>query len=115
MSDDCIFCKIAQGDIPADKVFEDQEVVVFKDLNPQAPVHLLAIPKKHITTLEFAEPEDQALLGTLMFTAKTVAAEQGLEAAGYRLVMNVGEQAGQTVMHLHLHILAGRELSWPPG
>ncbi|MDT8445919.1 MAG: histidine triad nucleotide-binding protein [bacterium] len=115
MSTDCIFCQIASGAVPTDKVFEDDQVVVFKDLNPQAPIHLLVIPKKHITTLEFAEPEDAALLGKLVYTAKEVAQEQGLEAAGYRLVMNVGEQAGQTVMHIHLHILAGRELRWPPG
>jgi len=115
MSDDCIFCKIIKGQIPSDSLYQDEEVMVFKDLSPQAPTHLLIIPTKHLSTLNDADPEDQALLGKLMLTGKQMAEQLGLVEGGYRLVLNVGEGAGQAVFHIHLHLLAGREFTWPPG
>ncbi|WP_017325299.1 histidine triad nucleotide-binding protein [Synechococcus sp. PCC 7336] len=111
---DTIFGKIIRKEIPADIVYEDDLVLAFKDVNPQAPTHILAIPKKPIAKLDDATDEDLAVLGHLLLKAKQVAAEAGL-TDGYRLVMNNGESAGQTVFHLHLHILGGRPLSWPPG
>lgn len=112
---DCIFCKIASGDIPADIVYENDDVVVFKDLGPQAPVHLLAIPRKHISTINDVEENDALVMGNLFLAAKEAAALSGLAESGYRTVMNCGEGAGQSVFHVHLHILGGRPLSWPPG
>ncbi len=111
---DTIFGKIIRKEIPADIVYEDEDVLAFKDINPQAPVHILVIPKKPIPQLSMAAPEDQTLLGKLLQTAQHVAATAGLEQ-GYRLVINNGADAGQTVFHLHLHILGGRALAWPPG
>lgn len=113
--DDCIFCKIAAGDIPADRVFEDDRVVAFRDLNPQAPTHVLIIPKRHISTLNDLEPGDEALVGHLLATAKTVAADEGFAETGYRTVVNCNADGGQTVFHIHLHLLGGRRLHWPPG
>lgn len=113
-SQNCVFCKIAAGSIPAKRLFEDDLVLGFKDLNPQAPVHVLLIPRKHIATLDDAIEEDGALLARLMFAAKRTAAELGV-SGGYRLVNNCGETAGQSVFHLHFHLLAGRALRWPPG
>jgi histidine triad (HIT) family protein len=113
MADDCLFCKIVAGDIPADKVYEDDQVVVFKDIAPQAPIHLLVIPKKHIKGPAAAGPEDEALLGRLLRTGSQVAADQGIE--DFRLVFNNGAGAGQTVFHIHLHVLGGRPMNWPPG
>ena len=112
---DCIFCKIIAGEIPADVVLENDDVLVFRDLNPQAPTHLLAIPKKHIATINDIQPEDAELVGKLFLAAKQMAADEGLSEEGYRVVMNCGEAAGQAVFHIHLHILGGRNLSWPPG
>lgn len=109
-----IFDKIIQRDIPADIVYEDDQALAFKDINPQAPVHILVIPKKPIPRVSEAEPDDQALLGHLLMTAKQVAAEAGL-SDGYRIVINNGKDGGQTVDHLHLHILGGRFMQWPPG
>lgn len=111
---DCIFCKIGAGEIPSDKVFEDDHVLAFKDLSPQAPVHVLLIPRQHIATLDDASPEDAQLLGRLLLAAQKIAADLGVGGA-YRLVNNCGEAAGQSVFHLHFHLLAGRELRWPPG
>jgi histidine triad (HIT) family protein len=109
-----IFSKIIRREIPADIIYEDNLVLAFKDIHPQAPVHILVIPKKPIPTLADAESQDHALLGHLLLTAKRVAEEAGLKN-GYRVVINTGDDGGQTVHHLHLHILGGRQLDWPPG
>ncbi len=112
---DCIFCKIAAGEIPATKVLETDDVVVFRDLNPQAPTHLLAIPRRHIATINDLRDDDAELVGKLYLAARQVAADEGIADSGYRTVMNCGEGAGQTVFHIHLHILGGRPMTWPPG
>lgn len=109
-----IFSKIINREIPADIVYEDDLALAFKDISPQAPVHILVIPKKPIPKLADASIEDQALLGHLLLTAKKAAEQAGL-TNGYRVVINTGEDGGQTVYHLHLHILGGRQLEWPPG
>ncbi|MDO4553311.1 MAG: histidine triad nucleotide-binding protein [Bacillota bacterium] len=111
---DCIFCKIANGEIPSQMAYEDDRIAVFHDLEPQAPVHVLMVPKKHIASLDAAEAEDSALLGHILTTVKKVAAELGLEN-GYRLVCNCGQDGLQTVQHLHFHLLGKRQMSWPPG
>ncbi|BFI96433.1 MAG: histidine triad nucleotide-binding protein [Rhodanobacter sp.] len=112
---DTIFGKIIRREIPADIVYEDDELLAFRDLNPQAPVHVLFIPKKAIPTLDDATPEDAALLGRLLLAAAEYARREGLAEQGYRVVNNCREYGGQTVYHLHLHLLAGRHLGWPPG
>ena len=112
---DCLFCKIINGDIPADIVYQDDDVLGFKDVNPQAPTHILFIPKKHIATVNDLELDDAELVGKLYLAAKKVATDAGFAEEGYRLVMNCNAGAGQTVFHIHLHMLAGRALSWPPG
>ncbi|HIK29690.1 MAG: histidine triad nucleotide-binding protein [Oscillatoriaceae bacterium SKW80] len=109
-----IFSKIIRREIPADIVYEDDLALAFRDINPQAPVHILVIPKKAIAKLSDAQPEDQALMGHLLLTAKGVAEQVGL-TNGYRIVINNGNDGGQTVYHLHLHILGGRQMKWPPG
>ena len=111
---DCIFCKIANGTIPVKFVYQDETVVAFADNNPQAPVHLLVIPREHLTSHAHATADHEALLGHLLFTATGIARNAGLED-GYRLVINSGEDGGQTVPHLHLHVLGGRPMHWPPG
>ncbi len=110
---DCIFCKIADGEIPSEKVFENDSVVAFRDLNPQAPTHLLVIPREHFQSS--SEVEDESVFGALVGSAVKIAKNLGLDKDGYRMVINTGEQGGQTVPHLHLHLLAGRNLGWPPG
>lgn len=109
-----IFSKIIRREIPADIVYEDELALAFKDINPQAPVHILVIPKQPIPQLADAESQDQALLGHLLLTAKHIALQAGLNN-GYRVVINTGADGGQTVSHLHLHILGGRHMTWPPG
>ena len=111
---DTIFSKIIRREVPADIVYEDETTLAFKDINPQAPIHILVIPKRPIPKLADAVPEDQILMGNLLFTAKRVAEEQGIQD-GYRVVINNGTNAGQTVFHLHLHVLGGRQMKWPPG
>ncbi|WP_035138443.1 MULTISPECIES: histidine triad nucleotide-binding protein [Fischerella] len=111
---DTIFGKIIRREIPANIVYEDDLALAFTDINPQAPVHILVIPKKPIPKLAEAEPDDQALLGHLLLTAQRVATQAGL-TNGYRVVINTGDDGGQTVYHLHLHILGGRHMAWPPG
>ena len=111
---DCLFCKIIAGQIPAKKVYEDEKVFVFEDLNPQAPTHFLIIPKKHIAGLDQASAEDADLLGYCELTAAKLARERKIED-GYRTVYNVGPRSGQSVFHLHLHLMGGRDLKWPPG
>lgn len=110
-----IFDKIIRREIPADIVYEDEEILGFRDVNPQAPVHVLFIPKKPIATLDEAGLEDAALLGRLQLAAAAYARNEGLAAKGYRTVLNCNEDGGQTVFHLHLHLLAGRRMHWPPG
>lgn len=110
---DCIFCKIAAGEIPCDKVMETDSWLAFRDINPQAPTHVLVIPKKHVPGLHDATGDDD--LGELLLAAKEVARIEGVERTGYRLVINSGQQGGQTVDHLHLHVLGGRQMTWPPG
>jgi histidine triad (HIT) family protein len=110
LSTDCIFCKIAQGAIPAAKVYEDEQVLAFKDINPQAPVHLLVIPKKHIPSLHQVGPEDAALMGQIVRAIQHVVAEAGVAESGYRVVTNIGPDSGQVVFHLHFHVLGGKPL-----
>lgn len=112
---DCIFCRIIQRQAPGKIVFEDDQAAAMEDLHPQAPVHLLVIPRKHLPSLQEATPEDEALLGHLFSIAAQLARQRGLEAKGYRVVVNNGAWAGQSVFHLHLHVLGGRVFRWPPG
>jgi histidine triad (HIT) family protein len=112
---DCLFCKIRDGGIPAAITYRDAEVLAFKDIKAQAPLHELVIPTRHIASLTTATADDAALLGKLMLTAASRAKENGYDEGGFRVVMNAGPDAGQTVFHVHLHVLAGRPLGWPPG
>ncbi len=113
--EDCIFCKIASGEIPADVVYSDDQVTAFRDLNPQAPTHILVIPRCHIATLNDLQPSDEAVVGRMYGAARDIASAEGLAEAGYRTVMNCNEAGGQTVFHIHLHLLGGRMMHWPPG
>jgi len=112
---DCLFCKIAGGEIPADVIYESDAAIAFRDINPQAPTHVLIIPRKHIATINDIGEEDHSLIGSLYAAAKDIAAQEGFSDEGYRAVMNCNEAAGQTVFHIHLHLLGGRALGWPPG
>lgn len=114
-SGDCLFCKILAGEIPADIIFESDDAIAFRDINPQAPTHALIIPRRHVATINDLEEGDAALVGNLFLAAKKIAADEGIADAGYRVAMNCNEDAGQTVFHLHLHLLGGRQLGWPPG
>ena len=114
MASDCLFCRIVAGEIPVTRVFEDETCVAFADIKPQAPVHLLVIPKVHRASLADTSAEDVELLGKLMGAVVVVAREQGLDE-GYRVVVNTGDDGGQTVGHLHVHLLGGRRMGWPPG
>lgn len=111
---DCLFCNIIEGNIPSEIVYEDEKIMVFKDVGPQAPVHVLMIPKKHIASIDELGEEDAELAGYMMTKIKDIAADLGLEN-GYRVVINCGEDGLQTVQHLHLHILGKRKMNWPPG
>lgn len=111
---DCLFCKIIAGTIPSKKVFEDERTFAFDDINPQAPTHVLIVPKQHVRGLKEAAAEDADLLGHCQLVAAQIARQRGIED-GYRTVFNVGPRAGQSVFHLHLHLLGGRDLRWPPG
>jgi histidine triad (HIT) family protein len=111
---DCLFCKIVAGEIPARKLYEDDQVIAFHDIAPQAPVHFLVIPKKHISTLNDLNEADTPLAGHILFTAQRLAKEQGCEE-GFRVVMNCNELGGQTVYHIHMHVLGQRQMTWPPG
>ena len=112
---DCLFCKIVRREIPATLVYEDERVVAFNDINPQAPTHVLVVPKRHIATLNEIGVEDDRLVGELVRRAAAIAAERGLSADGYRTVFNTNRDAGQTVFHIHLHLLGGRAMTGPPG
>ena len=111
----CLFCKLAKGEINSDIVYEDDEVIAFRDIHPQAPHHILVIPRRHIATVNDTDPEDTTLIGKLILTAQRVAKDLGVAEDGYRLVMNCNGHGGQTVFHVHLHLLAGRPMHWPPG
>ena len=113
--EDCLFCKIVAGEIPADIVHETDDTLAFRDINPQAPVHILIIPRKHIATINDLDDADKAIVGSLFTAARDIAAAEGLAEEGYRVVMNCNEAAGQTVFHIHLHLLGGRRMGWPPG
>ena len=115
MSDDCLFCKIVKGEVPSKKVHEDERILAFEDIQPQAPTHTLIIPKKHIATLNEIEEADRDLLGDIVLVARKIAREKGLSEEGYRLVVNCLESAGQAVFHIHFHLLGGRTFHWPPG
>jgi histidine triad (HIT) family protein len=111
----CLFCNVVARSVPAQIVFENEHVLAFRDIRPVAPTHVLVIPKKHITGVHEAEPGDVELLGQIALAARNVAEQLGLGASGYRLVMNQGQDAGQSVLHLHCHVLGGRPMAWPPG
>ncbi|TCS94766.1 histidine triad nucleotide-binding protein [Hazenella coriacea] len=113
--DNCIFCQIVEGKIPSEKVYEDDDILAFRDLYPAAPVHILVIPKKHISSLLELQEEDQALSGKILLGLQKVARQLGLDEKGFRVVNNTGSDGGQTVFHIHFHLLGGRELQWPPG
>ncbi len=115
MSSDCLFCKILAGEIPADIIYESDTAIAFRDINPQAPTHVLVIPRKHIATINDIDDEDRLLVGSLYAAAKEIAAGEGIADSGYRAVMNCNEGAGQSVFHIHLHVLGGRPMGWPPG
>jgi histidine triad (HIT) family protein len=112
---DCLFCKIVAKEIPAKLAYQDAEVVAFDDINPAAPVHVLVVPRKHIATLDDAQPADAAVLGKLMTAAAQVARDRGIAASGWRATVNVGKDAHQLVFHVHLHLMGGRPFGWPPG
>jgi histidine triad (HIT) family protein len=112
---DCIFCKMVSGEIQPDKVLETDDVLAFRDLNPQAPTHILVIPKRHISTINDFQADDAELIGKLYLAAKQIAEQEGLSEPGYRTVMNCNADGGQAVFHVHLHLLGGRALGWPPG
>ncbi|MBH22526.1 MAG: histidine triad nucleotide-binding protein [Candidatus Marinimicrobia bacterium] len=112
---ECLFCKMVSGVIPCDKVHENEYVLAFRDIDPKAPTHILIIPKKHITTLNEINKSDQDLLGELLLTAKKIAKDEGIDASGYRTVFNCNSDGGQTVFHIHMHLLGGRPMAWPPG
>ena len=112
---DCLFCKIANGEIPADIVYEDEHSLAFRDINPRAPTHVLIIPRRHIATINDLADEDALDMGRLFVVARDIAAQEGFAEPGYRVTMNCNADAGQTVFHVHLHLLGGRQFGWPPG
>jgi histidine triad (HIT) family protein len=115
LTQNCLFCRIVRGEIPSRKVFENKELLAFKDINPQAPIHIIIIPKKHIDSLSGTQKKDSALLGRLQLVISEITAKLPGKNSGYRVVTNCGAEAGQSVLHLHYHLLAGRKFTWPPG
>jgi len=113
--DDCLFCRIVGGTIPADVVYRDEQVTAFRDIQPQAPVHVLVIPNQHVTSVNVLEEEHEGVVGHLLRVTKVVAQQEGIGESGFRLVVNTGQDAMMTVPHLHVHVLGGRKLGWPPG
>jgi histidine triad (HIT) family protein len=111
----CLFCQIVEGAVPCEEVYSDDEFLAFRDINPQAPAHVLIIPKKHVARINDAEPDDAALLGRMLLKANDIAESEGLDEDGFRFVINSGVNGGQSVYHVHLHILGGRQMMWPPG
>jgi len=112
---DCLFCKIINREVPAAIVYEDDRLLAFNDINPQAPTHVLVVPKRHIASLDSLEPADDALVGEVVRRSAAIAAERGIAPGGYRAVFNTNRDAGQTVFHIHLHLIGGRTMQWPPG
>jgi histidine triad (HIT) family protein len=112
---DCLFCKIVNREVPGSIVYEDERLLAFNDINPQAPVHILVVPKRHIESLNELDPADDQIVGELVRRAAVLAGERGIAAGGYRTVFNTNRDAGQSVWHIHLHLLGGRPLKWPPG
>jgi len=112
---DCLFCKIIAGEIPSDKVFENDSIFAFRDIDPKAPIHILIIPKEHITTTNDLNESHKTLVGEIMLAAKEIADQEGIAESGYRTVFNCNQDGGQTVYHIHLHLLGGRQMNWPPG
>ena len=115
MSNNCLFCKIVAGEFGGPPVYQDEHITAFNDINPQAPVHILVVPNRHIDSVSHANDNDDELLGKILLAAAEIAAEQGISDGGYRLVINKGDYGGQTVPHLHVHLLGGRRMTWPPG
>jgi histidine triad (HIT) family protein len=115
LNQDCLFCKILSGDIPADIIHESEATIAFRDINPKAPTHVLIIPRKHIATINDITEDEHEIVGNLYSSAQAIASAEGIAEEGYRVVMNCNEAAGQTVFHIHLHLLGGRALGWPPG
>ena len=113
--DDCLFCRIVGGTIPSDIVYRDEQVTAFRDIQPQAPVHVLIVPNEHVASTNDLEERHDAVIGHLMRTTQVVAREQGIAESGYRLVVNTGQDAMQSVAHIHIHVIGGRKLGWPPG
>ncbi|NIM57713.1 MAG: HIT domain-containing protein [Candidatus Aminicenantes bacterium] len=113
--EDCIFCKIINKEIPASIVFEDEEIIAFNDINPQAPIHILLIPREHFASLNEVPEEKKTILSHLLLTARQIAQEKGIAEKGYRIVLNTERDSGQEVLHIHLHLLGGRRMHWPPG
>ncbi|MFN2446548.1 MAG: histidine triad nucleotide-binding protein [Vicinamibacterales bacterium] len=111
----CLFCRIVSGEIPAKRIHEDDRVLAFEDINPQAPLHALVIPKAHVSSLNDLEPKHDTVVGELVRTAAAIAKDRGVDLSGYRTVLNCNADAGQTVFHIHLHLLGGRSMGWPPG
>ncbi len=111
----CLFCKIIEGEIPAEIIYQDDDVLALRDINPQAPTHILCIPKRHISTTNDLSADDEVVAGKLILTASRLAKDLGFAEGGYRLIMNCNDHGGQTVFHIHLHLLGGRPFSWPPG
>src|SRR5262245_15298951 len=114
-TDDCLFCKIAKKEIPSSVVYEDDRVLAFNDINPQGPTHVLVVPKQHIASLNDLSSEHDAIVGELVRRAAAIAKERGISESGFRTVFNTNREAGQTVFHIHLHLIGGRSLAWPPG
>lgn len=112
---DCIFCKIVNGEIPSNKIYEDDDIVAFNDLSPQAPIHFLVIPKKHIESCNFVDKENSEVVGKIFLKISELVKGMGFDESGYRIINNCNKDGGQTVKHLHFHVLAGRSLNWPPG
>lgn len=112
---DCLFCKMVSGDITPDTVYENEDVLAFRDINPQAPVHVLVIPKQHVSTINDLDADNSVLVGKMMMAAARIAQQEGFAEQGYRTVMNCNDHGGQTVFHIHLHLLGGRVMNWPPG
>ena len=113
--DDCVFCKIAAGELPSEMVFSDESIVAFRDINPVAPTHILIIPRKHIPSNREVQPEDEPLLGRLFSVARSLAIQEGIDEAGYRMILNTGDHGGQVVYHLHLHLIGGQPMQHPMG
>jgi len=112
---DCLFCKIVSGEISCDKLYENDKLIAFRDIDPKAPIHILVIPKKHIRSINELEISDQNLAGEILLAAKEIASIENIESSGYRTIFNTNSDGGQTVYHIHMHVMGGRQLHWPPG